>query len=216
MFYDLVGLSDREWGWDSDYQILQATALEAIINHPIPYIKGAISDFGKLFVSNPLPTIPVKQGLSLQTEDSNKSENPNTMPEGRIVPFANLWWVASSPDHRVENFGMPLIPEQNTWLAAHIPTRDGWPAVSIFLSYLNLLYPIIATWILVGVFSLFTPIPNIQWLLFFLSGISLVFLGITSLMGEPVWHYRIPFDPLFILLGVTGLINLLRFFDVRQ
>lgn len=34
MLYDLVGLSDRTWGWDSDYRMLRAAAIEAMEKKP--------------------------------------------------------------------------------------------------------------------------------------------------------------------------------------
>ena len=44
---DLISLSDRLWGWDSDYRILGRAAREAVRKHPSTFARGVLRDFGK-------------------------------------------------------------------------------------------------------------------------------------------------------------------------
>ena len=39
-FEDVVGITDRLWGWDSDYAHLRAVGIEAVRAHPLRYLSG--------------------------------------------------------------------------------------------------------------------------------------------------------------------------------
>ena len=39
-FEDVVGITDRLWGWDSDYAHMRAVGIEAVRAHPLRYISG--------------------------------------------------------------------------------------------------------------------------------------------------------------------------------
>ena len=39
-FEDVVGITDRLWGWDSDYAHMRAVGIEAVRAHPVEYISG--------------------------------------------------------------------------------------------------------------------------------------------------------------------------------
>ena len=39
-FEDVVGITDRLWGWDSDYAHMRAVGIEAVKAHPLRYLSG--------------------------------------------------------------------------------------------------------------------------------------------------------------------------------
>ena len=39
-FEDVVGITDRLWGWDSDYAQMRAVGMEAVRAHPLRYVSG--------------------------------------------------------------------------------------------------------------------------------------------------------------------------------
>ena len=39
-FEDVVGITDRLWGWDSDYAHMRAVGIEAVEAHPLRYLSG--------------------------------------------------------------------------------------------------------------------------------------------------------------------------------
>ena len=39
-FEDVVGITDRLWGWDSDYAHMRAVGIEAVEAHPLQYVSG--------------------------------------------------------------------------------------------------------------------------------------------------------------------------------
>jgi hypothetical protein len=44
---DLISLSDRLWGWDSDYEVLGRAAREAVREHPGKFARSVLGDLGR-------------------------------------------------------------------------------------------------------------------------------------------------------------------------
>jgi hypothetical protein len=100
-----------------------------------------------------------------------------------------------------------------------LPARDGSQKVAALLNGLARFYPPILLWLALGglglVFRSNTPTKT-HW---FITGLSLFYLLISYLGTGTFVHYRIPFDSLYILCGVTGgaaLVDYLRSKDIRH
>jgi hypothetical protein len=170
MYYDLVGLSDRVWGWKSNYRHLQEAAVEGIARHPLAYIKGV--------------TITILHVMFWhQTQAASEmalvqSVLPLGVPNGRglpepfehgMLPFSRLWWLASSPDNRVEYdwpyfFAHGSLIIKNPLLQSRletairrvnklltgVPSRNGSPRVALWLNKLINVYPPAGFLLLIG------------------------------------------------------------------
>src|SRR5262249_22231771 len=98
-FEDLVGLSDRQWGWDSDYAQLRKAGVEAVREHPSRYLRGVgstVADelWSPLFVGLPRPEAATTQRrLSL-----HRAAQLPPPSEGENIPAAHLGFFSTTPD----------------------------------------------------------------------------------------------------------------------
>jgi hypothetical protein len=224
MWGDLVSLSDRTWGWDSDYATLYAAALETIHRHPWPYVKGVIRSWGGVLIRN--PTSPAPQ-VSKPDNTRTITYNAKGLPvpsEGQLIPASNLWWLASSPDQRIqsdwENYYRtgklvikdPALAQRQAQLGqkleqmlAVLPSRDGLTGVAAILNELACFYPPMLLWIAIGALGLAFRRDSRDRALWFMVALSLVYLLVSFTGMNTVVAYRLPFDPIFILTGSIGI-----------
>jgi hypothetical protein len=110
---DLISLSDREYGWDSDYAILGRVGREAVKAHPGAYAKGVARSFfdlldqplfaGRVAAVDPVSTNGAPGDVAAGTaSDSNTIVvNGVTLPrptEGEPIPSEHASAQASTPD----------------------------------------------------------------------------------------------------------------------
>jgi hypothetical protein len=110
---DLISLSDREYGWDSDYAILGRVGREAVMAHPGAYLKGVARSFfdlldQPLFAGRTAAVDPVSTdggtggGATGTATDSNTIVvNGVTLPrptEGEPIPSEHASAQASTLD----------------------------------------------------------------------------------------------------------------------
>ena len=92
---DLIVLSDRDWGWSSNYSILRRVALEAIAKHPKLYAQDVV-DTSRFALVAPY-TWHVASRAVRRAATGQPSAAPGTSPElGGI-----LWWLASTSDGHI-------------------------------------------------------------------------------------------------------------------
>ncbi len=233
MWGDLVGLCDRIWGWDTDYRILRDVALEAIWRYPLPYSKGVALTLRDMLFDNLSPDVRTRQksAINLRANDATqRNEAGLPLPsEGQMIPASRVWWLASSPNNRVEydweyylTHGILRLKDADMqreaeWLEREaarllaLPARDGLPlAANVLNGALGDLLPPMPAWILAGLAGFVLRRDPARRMLAFLCGLGLTIVVITSLESPPSAHYRIPFDPAFIVFGVAGLAALLE------
>ena len=84
MHEDLMSLSDRLWGWDSDYDRLGAAAWEGVRAHPGTYARGVLGDFWKELSK------PLFAGSRSASEDTGSTRGagvpPTVVVDGRELP----------------------------------------------------------------------------------------------------------------------------------
>ena len=73
MYGDLVGLSDKIWGWESDYSKLRKVAIEAIIKHPFKYFSNGLLSFWYVMTINH-DSYVVKRAPTIDPIDSISSD----------------------------------------------------------------------------------------------------------------------------------------------
>jgi len=208
MWSDLVALSDRTWGWDSDYKHLRPVALEALARYPGVYVKALVRDLLGAFLQHGyLPDSIKRQGDPVPEVRLNARGLP-IPSEGELIPHSYFHypstnpWNRAVPEERLKQLQVELLA-----LGLDIPRRNGSGRVATLLSYLTQAYPPMLTWLVVGLFAMaFRPHPARRTLLILLS-LSLLVLVVTFSGVRVIYQYRIPFDPLFILAGVAGVLH---------
>lgn len=216
-FGDLMALSDRWWGWETNYRHLRLVAMEALTKSTKSrdiYVKSIAHDLLQVFLRNEpiLPAVTRQQFAGDnygRLRDQLNEVGVPAAPPGRkkTIPYSYMHWISSSPA------GTPIPPERLTRLRKEIralgldvPPRDGDPKAAAALANLAKAYPPMITWILVGLLgAVFRPHSGRRVLLVLLS-LSLLIVFLSTVCFGVKCQYRAPFDPLFILVGVAGVL----------
>lgn len=115
-FEDLIGLSDRRWGWNSDYGTLRAVGIEAIRAHPGVYaraVTGTVLDelWHPLYVALPASSEPRATAQPSGTPTSAGHDDNHTIvvngrqlprpSEGELIPSAHQGFYSTTPDGHI-------------------------------------------------------------------------------------------------------------------
>ena len=99
MHEDLIGLSDRTWGWDDDYAHLARVGREAVRAHPGAYARGVARDSWRLLWWPVF--LPVAESEAGREHDSSRASAQLPEPsEGQPIPSASVSGFISTPDGR--------------------------------------------------------------------------------------------------------------------
>ena len=99
MHEDLIGLSDRTWGWDDDYAHLGRVGREAVVAHPGDYVRGVARDTWRLLWW-PL-FLPVDEGEATATRELAAASQLPEPSEGQPIPSASVSGWISTPDNSI-------------------------------------------------------------------------------------------------------------------
>ncbi|HEX2434141.1 MAG TPA: hypothetical protein VHI55_09365, partial [Gaiellaceae bacterium] len=104
-FEDLVGLTDRVWGWDSDYAQLRRAGIEAARAHPLRYLRGVggtmLDELGSpLYVALPGRAETARAQLATPAPSAAGSTAARLPPpsEGEPIPAAHQGFFSTTPD----------------------------------------------------------------------------------------------------------------------
>ena len=117
-FEDLLGLSDRIWGWNSDYAELRKVGLEAVRAHPATYARGVTGTvlrelWHPLFVALPAKRAPTSSAPTASAPASGSAGtstgdtivvNGKTLPRptgGEMIPAAHQGFYSTTPDGHI-------------------------------------------------------------------------------------------------------------------
>jgi hypothetical protein len=226
---DLISLSDRRWGWDSDYRILGRAAREAVRKHPGTFAGSVLGDFWKelwqpLFAGRTPPAAATGASAPGATVVVDGRELP-TPTEGEPIPSENQSAQLSTPDgsirevwtspteHNIE-FDDPAM--RSRWIANDRRTAelyaafpDHWwsPWLGLQMDRSSRLYPPPWLWLLAGTIGVLVRRPRSWW-----ATIAPVAGALTMLLGTvmTVWAepaYAVPVAPAFILFAAVGLLG---------
>ncbi|MCX6083334.1 MAG: glycosyltransferase family 39 protein, partial [Chloroflexi bacterium] len=223
MFSDLIPLSDRYYGWDSDYNRLREVGIEAIKAHPVAFFWGYMKSCVGMLIYNPTWPVATRQNLNHPVVLKN-AQNLPIPTEGELIPRSYTWWNSTSPDERaqplpnsielrfinpeyqiqVDEFTRKLIPYQ-----AMLPNRDGTTWIADFLNQLTLFYPPPIFWLTIGLVGLFYKPLRYKYMLFLIIGISAIMIFYPILGIGAQFMMRTRFDPYIILFGSSGISEIL-------
>lgn len=224
MYYDLIPLSDRVWGWSSGYRELRAVGLEAVRAHPWAYFRGVAHDtYFELRLKNPTPASrrsppPPPAPAPVVTASGRRLPRPS---EGDLIPRSHLWWLASTPDGRITaapdgtlRFRDPRDARHAARffasvdrLQAGLPPRNGSARAADLLNWVSRLYPSLLFWIGAGLLAFVLRRGRGLRVPAFLLVLALAVVIGTALSQPATVQYRLPLDPAFLLFAVAALLG---------
>ncbi len=221
---DLVSLSDRVWGWDSDYSVLRRAAREAIARHPAAFTGGVgrslVEQLTQWFPYLPAATTPAPAGGQLVV-----AGKPLPRPsEGGTIPAASVsYWLGRSDnafdevwtspvDHHVVSSKPELLRrlhrlETRVAGLALPPAGAGSTSAARWLNRVSQVYPRALLWLVVGVIAIVVRRPRLSGLALTIAAGALLVILATLLAVPPVDEFMMPLFPAFALLGLVGLVG---------
>ena len=214
MLSDIAPMSDRVWGWDSDYEMVRRASREAIRAHPIAYAKGvARSTLETLTDNSYAPVVawpPQPRTIRCELACSGKG---TVLRNGRLLPApyyadetvsaGHAYWLQSTPDSSTStdwsNLAAPTFqfksPAQAQAFAAlsadlagaleNIPPRKPVAWLMRVANVLSELLPSMWIWLLFVLAGLVWNVRSGRRLLIALPAMGVAFLFINSLGLPP-------------------------------
>ncbi len=224
---DLLGLSDRTWGWDDDYGVLARVGREAVLAHPGAYARGVGRDVWRLLLW-PL-YLPAPPSGPARSPSSGPDPDPGsalpTPTEGQPIPSASVSAFISTPDERFrEVWTSPTeheIVADDPADARHLdglnvrvaelmeafPDRAASAALGDWLDRASRWFPRPIVWLVVGLAALLVRRPRAITTPLVAASAALLVLVATSLAVPATAEYSVPVVPAFVLLAVWGLLG---------
>jgi hypothetical protein len=201
MWSDLVYLSDRHWGWASNYAALRDAALEAIRRHPKLYVRDVASGMWSE-VSTPYPRAAVHRRIA-----APGATRPAVAAAAPPAMFPGIhWWLSSTPNGRqVDPARVARLMREEKSLESDLPDRSGSQAVATVLNDISSVVQRMEVWIALGLVALLVRRPCGSLALLVLLASAMLVLLVTLAGYGPTPEYGLPFDPVFILFGAGAL-----------
>jgi hypothetical protein len=227
MHEDLISLSDRVWGWDSDYEHLGAAAWEGVKAHPGIYARGVLGDFWEE-LSQPLfagREAPAEAEEPPPTEPREGSGALPTPTEGEPIPSEHQSAQLSTPDQSIREvwtsatehhvvFDDPAKAAQQAVndrrlgeLYEAFPDHWWSPWLGLQMDRASKLYPPPWLLLLVGTVAVAWRRPARWWatLTPVLGGLAMIFATVMAVWAEPA--YAVPVTPAFVLFAAVALLG---------
>jgi hypothetical protein len=227
LFEDVVNLSDRVWGWDSDYSKLREVALEGIRRHPGPYVKGILHtldlELRGVEIAEPPPSEVHPSAAPDDTivVDGRRLTAPS---EGGIIPAARTGFASATRDgsirevwtsptaHRVV-FDYPRtarryeqMGQQVGSLSAKLPAYRPVDSLRRGLNLASRVYPRSTLWLLFAVILLLVRRPRRGWLALAPTAAGLLVVVVNALAVYAILDFEMPVAPAFVVLAAIALL----------
>lgn len=229
---DLISLSDRVFGWDTNYSVLGRAAREAVRRHTWTFARGVATSFWEelhqpLFVKSigsGEPRPPGQgPGLTVGRVKVNGRELPKPS-EGEPIPASHQGDYVSTPDGHVREIWRSAIDhgivfddprdqrrydrlnERIGELGSRFPDRGESAWLNLQLNHASKAYPRPWMWLLAGLIALLVRRPR-EWRLpvvLAVAGLLVLFVTVLSVYAVP--EYSVPVAPSFIALASVALL----------
>jgi hypothetical protein len=227
---DLISLSDRTWGWDSDYEVLGRAGREAVRTHPWTFAHHVVGELWEelsqpLFagreaaVSEPTTSAPSPPQVVVHGQDLPAPT------EGEVVPSEYQSAQLSTPDGSIREVWTSATEhhvvfddpsKEARWAANNARVAelsrafpDHWwsPWLGLQMDRSSKLYPPLWLWILAGIVGVALRRPRGWWATVAPAAGAIVMLlsTVMAVWAEPA--YAVPVAPAFILFAAVGLLG---------
>ena len=233
-FEDVVGITDRLWGWDSDYAHMRAVGVEAVEAHPLEYASGVtqtvLAELWKpLFVALPntdveAPSVAPKPGPKPKPKPATRPALP-VPSEGELIPAAHQGFFSTTPDgHIRERWTSPVDHSlvfatqamQRRYdekgrdageLMAEVPPYGGNEWLTLQFSRSSKLFPPPILWLVAGLVGLGVRRPKRSGLALVLAAAAVLVVAFQALAIYTIVEFAIPVAPALVVLGAAGLVG---------
>jgi hypothetical protein len=225
---DLYVLSDRVFGWNSDYSVLRKAGIEAVRAHPGKYTSGVLHTIWQELSKSYFRVPP-----SLAT-GAKRAAKPRTIrvkgrrlpapTEGQPIPAGQTVWI-SRPDNRIRDVWTSAtrhhfvfldpkdkprfakIERERTELFAALPHRKPNGQLLLRLNQLSRWFPRSILWIALGLIALPFRRPRGSATLIGLALSALLVIVLNALGLFADLHFALPVAPAFVLFGAGALLG---------
>jgi hypothetical protein len=229
---DLISLSDRMWGWDSDYELLGRVAREGVRTHPWTFAHHVV---GELWEELSQPLFAGREAPAESSSATGAAGAPPTVAvggrelpaptEGEVVPSEYQSAQISTPDGSIREvwtsptehhvvFDDPVKEarwEANNARVAELfgafPDRWWSPWLGLQMDRSSKLYPPLWAWLLAGAVGVALRRPWRWWATVApaAGAVLMLFATVLAVWAEPA--YAVPVAPAFILFAAVGLLG---------
>ena len=231
-FEDVVGITDRLWGWDSDYAHMRAVGIEAVRAHPLRYLSGVgkttFEELWKpLFVALPNDAAEAPSAPAQPNETSQPATAP-ALPvptDGEVIPAAHQGFFSTTPDgHIRERWTSPVdhtlvfstqemqqrydqTGRDAGALLDDVPPYGGNEWLTLQFSRSSKLFPPPILWLVAGLVGVVVRRPKQLGLAVALAGAAALVVGSQALAIYTIIEFAIPVVPALIVFGAAGLVG---------
>ena len=231
-FEDVVGITDRVWGWDSDYAHMRAVGIEAVRAHPLRYLSGVgtttFEELWKpLFVALPNTGAAAPGDTSGPGEASKAGARP-ALPvptDGEVIPAARQGFFSTTPDGHIRERWTSAVDHSRVFatreqqqrydemardadvLFAEVPPYAGNEWLTLQFSRSSKLFPPLVLWLGAGLAGLVVRRPQRSGLALALAGAAALVIVLQALAIYTIIEFAVPVAPAFVVLGVAGLVG---------
>lgn len=201
MWGDVVVISDREWGWGSNYAILRRVSSEAIRRHFKLYVRDVATAVWFELRHPYQPVAPLVSSPATAVGSSSSGDSVIADPGGRF------WWLASTPD------GKPPVRARVDRLARELqrlpalPDRSGSQEAARALNAVSRAYPWMGIWLVIALVALVVRRPLGSIAVLVSLALALLVILVTEMGQPPGLEYGLPFLPVFLLCGIAALLG---------
>ena len=220
----MIALSDSEFGWDSDYDVLFDASLESVRAHPGRYVQDVGETFWDFLSQSYAPEprerpVPIPDLPTELTIDGKPFPAPITVsPLVDAVRYGLVWCptddlercVVPDPGAALGDPGQArryheLIDTVRDW-NAQLPTRDSNAWLASKGGTASDRWPRSILWISVAAIALAVRRPRGSAPILVLMAVGGLVLGVHALSQAPQSEFALPFVPVWIVAALVGLL----------
>lgn len=230
-FEDVVGLTDRTWGWDTDYAQMREAGLEAVRAEPWRYLRGVTGTvldelWSPLHVR--LPDAPAPAPVATTepvTAPTGEREHLPPPSEGEQIPTSRQGLFLTTPDGSVteewrsatehslvfttqeaqQRFAR--LDAETRRLDALVPPYSGNEWLTLQFSRSSKLFPPPLLWLVAGLVAWLWRRPARPGLAACIGAAALGVIVFQGLAIYSIVEFAIPVAPAFVVVGSAGLLG---------